>query len=351
MKDAIMSVYGNAHNPILKGEIKMKKLLLLAFALILVVALCACDGGEGDTTSDTTAASTESTTTKSENKDTDDESEATDTESATESDSETVVGESDTESDTESNTEDESDTDVTTDNGGEDVTEDETGDSLSDRFDWEYSDVELLYIGDDVTKDADKGTTYGTTPVELAPGKSIATKFTVTKGALATVCISCPSWNDWDAGDLNTGSVKLSLYYWVDGAGKAEKDILKDGYTKTLATDPIATITSTDHPDNGVIELYADTLELPEGGTFLVVLTNIDEEENLRIGYQESSFNCRDYYSREELTFKLPTDDAIKEAGYDPQYSTDVVGFNQSGAPAYKSFANFYFDVQFPPEA
>ena len=329
----------------------MKKLLLLAFALILVVALCACDGGEGDTTSDTTTTAKESTTTKVEDEDTEDESDATDTESATVSDTETGV-ESDDESGTETTTTDETDTDVTTtdDNGGEDVTEDETDDSLGDRFNWDYSDYEQLYIGADVTKDADKGTTYGSNPVEIAPGKSVATKFTVTKGALATVCINCPSWNNWDAGDLNTGSVTMSLYYWVEGEGEAEKDVLKDGYTKTLATEPIATVTSVDHSDNAEVELWVAPLELPEGGTFLVVLSNADEEENLRIGCPISTFNCREYYSREDLTFKLPTDEAIKEAGYDPQYSSDVVCFNQNGAPAYASFPLFFFDVMFPPE-
>ena len=325
----------------------MKKLILLALALILVVALCACNNGEGDGT--TTAAGSD---TKTEAASTDDGTEKDDgTDSATTTPA-TTNGATDPADTTGADTDepviggttgtDDDDTvpaGTTSTDGGDD-------DTPSERDSWEWTDYENLYIGKSVIKDAATGATYDNQPQKIQPGKSVATKFTVTKGALSSVNITCPSWGNEDGGTLT-----LAIYAWVEGEGTNEQKTLKDGYAKTVAVDPIYTETFKDYPDNTTLALDLWELELPVGGTYLVVLSNPDTED-FSVGYSKSMFIGRDYYTNrgETAKFALPTDDDIKAAGYDPLFTTDVVSFNTFGAPQYGSHLNLYVDVVFDPE-
>lgn len=273
----------------------MKKILALVLALMLVAALCACNSGNGnDTTATTTAPTTEGSTT------------------AADSAADTTVADNDetTEADT---------TDELIDDPGDD-------DELV------YLD-EALFLDDDVTNPK-TGNAFGRTAQQLAPGESVATKFTITVGEIAGIKIGCPSWND------NKGTLTLSIYRWVEGTGKNEKAELQDGYAKTVASEPILSQTFESFADNETLALYLDALGLGEGGTYLAVLFNPDEED-LGVGYQKSGFDARDYYGA--LKYQLPDD--LVDYGYDPQFTTDVVAFNTVGVPATKGYASFVVEV------
>lgn len=324
----------------------MKKLILLALALILVVALCACNNGEGDgttTAADSGTKTEAASTTKDTEEDDGTDSAATTTPATTNGTTdpadttgadtdEPVIG------DTTGTDDDETVPAGTT--SGEDVGGDDP--AGPDRSTWEYSDYEHLYIADVELAD---GTKYTTQAQKIMPGKSVATKFTVTKGALASVNLGCPSWND------AKGSLTIAIYAWVDGEGDTEQKALKDGYAKTVAADPIYAETFVDFGDNATNSLLLEDYNLPaDGGTYLVVVTNPDSED-FEVGYSKSTFIGRDYYTKrgETAKYTLPTDDDIKAAGYDPQFTTDVVSFNTVGAPQYGSYLNLYVDVIFDP--
>ena len=321
----------------------MKKLIVLAFALILVVALCACNGGNGDdTTTAATGAVTEADSTTAENED-----------DATESGSATVTTESNTDpANTETdpaNTEtDPANTETTPVDSGDDtetIAPDDNNGVADERDNWEYSEYENLFITGVELAD---GTEYTTQAQKIMPGKSVATKFTVTKGALSSIGLGCPSWND------AKGSLTLTLYAWVEGEGTTEQKALKDGYTKTVAAEPIYSETFVDFADNTTLRIYFDDPDagpiLPVGGTYLLVVSNPDTDD-FEVGYAKSTFINRDYYTKrgETVTYNLPTDDDIKAAGYDPKFTTDIVSFNAVGAPQYGSYLNAHIDVMFDP--
>ena len=241
------------------------------------------------------------------------------------------------------------------DNGKVDTTETETEtaqevttptvtppDNLPDRSEWDFY-MEKLYFDADVNTPDDG--TYEHVAQKLFPGQSVATKFTVTKGALSGIQINCPSWND------NFGTLTLEIYEWIDGEGTTERKTLSDGYAKTISSQPIDSQTFVHFIDNETLTIYLDHYELPWGGTYLAVLSNPDEED-FSVGYFKSNLDLRSYYSErdEDTKFTLPTDADIKAAGYDPQFSTNVISFNTKGIPQYGSFANFKCEVMCPDE-
>ena len=274
----------------------MKKILALMLALILVVAMCACNSGNGD---DTTAAET------------------------------TTAAESGS-NDAESTTADETTT-------AEETTTEELIDDDGDDAEPDYMQ-ENLFLGADIGNPRGaEGATFGTVAQKILPGESVATKFTVTQGTLAGVLIGCPSWND------SKGTLTLTVYSWVEGEGANVKAQLQDGYAKTVADEPLMSQTFKDFSDNQTLQLYLDAIELPEGGTYLVVVSNPDEED-FSVGYQKSSFDARTYYGA--LEYHLPDD--LADYGYDPQYTTDVTAFNTKGVPSTSGYMNLTAEVALP---
>lgn len=277
-------------------EIKIiKKILALMLALILVVAMCACNGGNGDdTTAETTTAA---------------ESGSNDAESTT--------------------------ADKTT--TAEETTTEELGGGDGDDVEPDYVQ-ENLFLGADVENPKGaEGATFGTNAQKILPGESVATKFTVTQGTLAGVLIGCPSWND------SKGTLTITIYSWVDGEGDNVKAQLQDGYAKTVVEKPIMSQTFKDFGDNQTLQLYLDAVELPEGGTYLVVVSNPDEED-FGVEYQKSNFDARTYY--DALEYHLPDD--LADYGYDPQYTTDVTAFNTNGVPSTSGYMNLVAEVAMP---
>ena len=318
----------------------MKKLIALALALILVVAMCACNIGDGNgtTTAGTTAAESEN---------------GTGTGDATTDDGETGTGDVTTDDGKATTDDGEATTDdgeATTDDG--DATtggDDETtkGDNGGDDSEMDYS-KENVFIGEDVV-DADGNEVFGRSAKKLAPGESVATKFTVTEGCLAGIYVGCPSWSD------NNGTLVLTLYSWVEGEGTSEKAILRDGYAKTVATEPVATETFENYTDNATLKIQFDEDTLGEGGTYLVVLSNPDDED-LGVGYSASSYNAEAFLG--SRTYRLPTAEELEAKGYtgfEQLYtSNDVVCFNSKGTPSLFDYMNLtvevYVDVALIPD-
>lgn len=195
---------------------------------------------------------------------------------------------------------------------------------------------ECLFLAADVVNPL-TGKTFGVGAQKLAPGESVSTKFTVTKGALAAVKVRCHSWND------NEGTLTLAIYAWIDGEGMNAKTALQDGYSKTVGADPILSQKFENFADNETLALYLDALGLDEGGTYLVVLTNPDDEDR-GVGYGKSSFDGRTYYG--ELKYQLPDD--LADFGYDPRLTANIVAFDTAGVPAAQGYANFTVEVMLP---
>ncbi|MBE6693607.1 MAG: hypothetical protein E7589_02440 [Ruminococcaceae bacterium] len=317
----------------------MKKLIALALALILVVAMCACNPDHGDGTTDTTAAESESGTGKgdvtTDNGETGTGDVTTDDGKATTDDGEATTD------DGEATTDDGA---ATTGDDGETTKDDDDG---GDDVEMDYS-KEKVFLGEDVV-DADGNEVFGRYPKKLAPGESVATKFTVTEGCLAGIYVGCPSWND------NNGTLVLTLYSWVEGEGTSEKAILRDGYAKTVATEPVATETFENYNDNDELIIQFDDDELGEGGTYLVVLSNPDEED-LGVGYSASNYDAEAFLG--SRTYRLPTAEELEAKGYtgfEQLYtSNDVVCFNSKGTPSLFDYMNLtvevYVDVALIPD-
>ncbi|MBE6693721.1 MAG: hypothetical protein E7589_03035 [Ruminococcaceae bacterium] len=204
-------------------------------------------------------------------------------------------------------------------------------------IDGDYDDYmlagESLYLGDNI-QDKD-GNFYKMEATKLAPGESVATKFTVVDSVLSSVSVECPSWNDC------TGSLVLSVYEWIEGEGKTEKLALKAGYSLTVEADPIATQTFINYRDNAILTVYLEERDLKEGGTYLVVLSN-PSQRDLGVGYVKSSYDAELYFG--EKFYGLPDD----LWDYVPMFSTDVVAFNSMGVPVTFGYLNLDIEVMVP---
>lgn len=193
--------------------------------------------------------------------------------------------------------------------------------------------TEKLYL--DSTVEDENGDVYTLDPIKLAPGESVATKFTVTEGVLSRVFLDCPSWGNC------TGTLTIYVFEWVEGEGDTTKLALMDGYEKTIIRRPVASQTFVNFRDNSVLEVHIDDAHLKNGGTYLMVLKN-PSSKDLDVGYQKSSYDARAYYG--EVVYKLP-DDIM---GYYPICTTDVVAFNMHGVPATGNYMNLSVEVLVP---
>lgn len=276
----------------------MKKFLVLSFVAVLFLSLAACGG---DNTDETTGAGTEAVTVAS-----------TDVE------------------------------EITNAPGDEEVTTVAAGDVTA--ADAGTGDVEEGTVaGDDEVDYYSEDLYIGIgTATQLQPGQSWATKFTLTDGcSLAGIGIECPSWGSQDSPN---GSLRLAVYRWVDAdtaAGTSEKNVLKASYAATVATTPLGEELFEEYSDNATLMLYFDELGLDNGGTYLFVLTNPDEED-YHVGCKISDFNARDYYG--ETKYELPLD----YDGYEPVYTTNEVVAFKNGAPAGAGYMCCYVEVLAP---
>lgn len=199
-----------------------------------------------------------------------------------------------------------------------------------------YENITDQLFVDDGVRSFDGKQVFKTEAQKLAPGESVATKFTVTEGQLLSVYLDeCPSWND------NNGTVVLYIYEWIDGEGSTEQAILKDGYQKTIATAPITYKKFRSYRDNAKLSLDLEKYNVAEG-TYLVVLVNPSAEEDLGVGYYKSSYDARAFYG--SVVYGLP--ESLQ--GYYPMFTTDVVAFRSNGMPGTAGYMNLHVEANVP---
>lgn len=150
----------------------------------------------------------------------------------------------------------------------------EDGTVAGDEIDWDNYDfaTDSLWLK---KKDGEQFVEYGERSAYDLAGHTVGTKFTVDEGWVSALTVRCPSWND------NEGTLIFTLYEWVedqDTLESAAKVHLEASYALTVASTPVAQETIVDYSDNENIGLFFESMLAVEGHTYLLTVTNPNEE-------------------------------------------------------------------------